>query len=69
MALIATEEGFPVYSERYESAKKEFWNCIRMGVIGVGVPFVLAFRVWKPIMEEEKAKALAKGNAAEGEQT
>jgi len=48
-----------MYSEEYEKAKKEFYNCLRMGIIGLGVPFVLAFKEWRPIMKREKARALA----------
>ena len=48
-----------MYSEEYEKAKKEFYNCLSMGIIGLGVPFVLAFKEWRPIMKIEKEKALA----------
>lgn len=47
-----------MYSEEYEAAKKEFINCLWMSVIGVGVPIVIAFREWLPIMRREKKKAL-----------
>lgn len=47
-----------MYSKAYEEARKEFMNCLRMSLIGVGVPIVLAFREWWPIMKEEKRKAL-----------
>lgn len=47
-----------VYSEAYEEARKEFRNCLWMGLIGMGVPFVLAFKYWRPIMQREKQKAL-----------
>ena len=47
-----------MYSKEYEAAKKEFYNCLRMGIIGLGVPFVLAFKEWLPIMRREKQKAL-----------
>jgi len=47
-----------MYSKEYEKAKKEFINCLCMSVIGLGVPVVLAFRVWRPIMQQEKQKAL-----------
>ena len=47
-----------MYSKEYEAAKKEFYNCLRMGIFGLGVPFVLAFREWWPIMQREKKKAL-----------
>ena len=58
-----------MYSKRYETAKKEFINCLWMGIVGVGVPFYLAFKEWWPIMKEEKKKALeqkAAQNAPEG---
>ena len=48
-----------MYSKEYEEAKKEFINCLCMGIIGMGVPFVLAFKEWWPIMKREKQKALA----------
>ena len=47
-----------MYSEEYERAKKEFNNCLRMGIIGLGVPFILAYKEWWPIMQREKRKAL-----------
>ena len=50
-----------MYSEEYERARKEFINCLWMGVIGLGIPFVLAFKEWKPIMDREKRKALEAG--------
>ena len=48
-----------MYSERYEKAKKEFINCLVLGVVGLGVPFYNAYKEWWPIMKEEKEKALA----------
>lgn len=48
-----------MYSERYEAAKKEFVNCMIFGIVGLGVPFYFAFKEWRPIMKEEKEKALA----------
>ena len=48
-----------MYSERYEKAKKEFINCLVFGVVGLGVPFYIAYKEWWPIMKQEKAKALA----------
>ena len=48
-----------MYSEAYENAKKEFINCLLMGVVGLGVPFYLAYKEWWPIMKQEKQKALA----------
>ncbi len=48
-----------MYSERYEKAKKEFINCLVLGVVGLGVPYYNAYKEWWPIMKEEKEKALA----------
>jgi len=48
-----------MYSERYEKARKEFINCMVMGVICLGFPFYNAYKEWRPIMKEEKQKALA----------
>ncbi len=53
-----------MYSKEYEAAKKEFVNCICMCVVGLGVPLVLAFREWWPIMKREKEKALQAQRAA-----
>ena len=33
-----------MYSKEYEEAKKEFINCLVMGWIGLGVPYVIAFK-------------------------
>ena len=52
-----------MYSQAYEDAKKEFVNCLWMGVIGLGVPFVLALKEWWPVMKQEKQKALAQRTA------
>ena len=46
-----------MYSEEYEAARKEFINCLWMGLIGMGVPFYLAFKYWKPIMKAESVSA------------
>ena len=43
---------------RNTNAPKKFINCLCMGIIGMGVPFVLAFKEWWPIMQREKQKAL-----------
>ena len=51
--------GAGMYSERYEKAKKEFVNCMVMGVVCLGFPFYNAYKEWWPIMKEEKQKALA----------
>ena len=45
-----------MHSEAYIAAKKEFINCLCMTIIGVGVPLVIAFTEWLPIMREEKKK-------------
>lgn len=47
-----------MHSKEYIAARKEFINCICMSLIGIGVPLVLAFTVWLPIMREEKQKEL-----------
>ncbi|MBQ9038634.1 MAG: hypothetical protein IJ119_04005 [Clostridia bacterium] len=47
-----------MYSEEYEKAKKEFNNCLRMSIIGLGVPIYNALHEWLPIMRREKANAL-----------
>ena len=44
-------------SAEYVNAKKEFRNCLLMSIFGLGVPIVIAFREWLPIMRAEKAKA------------
>lgn len=54
-----------MYSKEYEDAKKEFVNCLWMSLIGLGVPVVLAFREWWPIMQREKKKALEAQRTAE----
>ena len=38
--------------------KKEFNNCLRMSIIGLGVPIYNALHEWLPIMRREKANAL-----------
>lgn len=44
------------HSEEYMEARKEFINCLAMSLICVGVPLVLAFREWLPIMRRELKK-------------
>lgn len=44
------------HSEEYVEARKEFINCLAMSLIGLGVPLILAFREWWPIMREELKK-------------
>ena len=52
-----------MHSQAYMEARKEFTNCLWMSVIGLGIPLVLAFTEWYPIMREEKRKEkLAAGN-------
>ena len=53
-----------MYSEEYERAKKEFKNCMIMGVVGIGIPFYNAYKIWWPIMQREKQKALMQQEAA-----
>lgn len=48
-----------MHSKEYLEARKEFINCICMSLIGIGVPLVLAFTEWLPIMRAEKKKELA----------
>ena len=45
-----------VHSPAYVEAKKEFINCLWMSIFGLGVPIVIAFKEWWPIMKEEKRK-------------
>lgn len=48
-----------MHSREYLEARREFINCICMSLIGIGVPLVLAFTEWLPIMRAEKQKELA----------
>lgn len=52
-----------MYSKEYEDAKKEFINCLVMGWIGLGIPYVIAFKEWWPVMKREKKKALEQGTS------
>ena len=61
--------GTSMYSDRYEQAKKEFINCMVMGVICLGFPFYNAYKEWWPIMKEEKQKALAANVEGQNNQT
>jgi len=45
-----------MYSQAYLEARKEFINCLCMSIFGIGVPIVIAFKEWWPIMKEEKRK-------------
>ncbi len=40
----------------YMRARKEFINCLCMSIIGLGIPIIIAFREWLPIMRAEKKK-------------
>lgn len=50
-----------MHSEAYRAARKEFINCLCMSLIGLGVPIVLAFTEWWPIMQAEKRKEREQG--------
>lgn len=54
-----------MHSEAYMEARKEFINCLIYSIIGLGVPLVLAFTEWYPIMRREKKleRGLASGKA------
>lgn len=54
-----SERKMDMPSKEYLEAKKEFINCWMMCIIGLGVPIVLAFKEWLPIMREEKRKERA----------
>lgn len=43
-------------TKEYLAYKKEFWNCIAVSLIGLGIPLYYAFKYWKPLMNEERAK-------------
>jgi len=45
-----------MHSEAYLEARKEFINCLCMSIIGLGIPVVIAFKEWLPIMLQEKRK-------------
>jgi len=48
-----------LHSKEYEEARKEFWNCIRMTPVTLGVSLVLAFTEWKPRMKAALEKEAA----------
>lgn len=50
-----------MHSEAYLAAKKEFINCLFMTIFGIGVPLVIAFTEWLPIMRAERKKELEQG--------
>ena len=39
-----------MHSKEYMEARKEFRNCLWMSGVGLGVPLILAFTDWRPIM-------------------
>lgn len=45
-----------MHSEAYLEARKEFINCFIFSIICLGVPIVLAFTEWLPVMRAEKRK-------------
>lgn len=47
-----------MHSEAYKEAKKEFINCLCMTIFGIGIPLIIAFTEWLPIMRAEKKKEL-----------
>jgi len=47
-----------MHSKAYLEARKEFINCLCMSLFGLGVPIVLAFTEWLPIMRAEKKKEM-----------
>lgn len=47
-----------MHSEAYLEAKKEFVNCLCMSVIGIGIPIILAFKEWWPIMQRERRREM-----------
>ena len=49
----------PMPTKAYLEAKKEFINCLCMSIFGLGVPIVIAFKEWWPIMKAEKNKVQA----------
>ena len=48
-----------MHSKDYLEARKEFINCLCMSLFGLGVPIVLAFTEWLPVMRAEKKKEMA----------
>ena len=43
-------------SNEYLAARKEFINCLCMSIFGIGVPIIIAFKEWWPIMRAEKRR-------------
>ena len=48
-----------MHNKEYIDARKEFINCIFMTPICLGLPLVLAFCEWMPIMRAERRKERA----------
>lgn len=48
-----------MHSKAYLEARKEFINCLCMSLFGLGIPIVLAFTEWLPVMRAEKKKEMA----------
>ena len=48
-----------MHSKAYLEVRKEFINCLCMSLFGLGVPIVLAFTEWLPVMRAEKKKEMA----------
>ena len=65
--VIKKREAVFMYSKEYERARKEFINCMVLGIFCFGIPFVNAFKEWKPIMDREKRKALSAGHGPASE--
>lgn len=61
MLPVTMEGSILMHSNAYLEAKKEFINCICMTIFGLGIPLVIAFTEWLPIMRAEKRKELAQG--------
>ncbi len=55
-AVYTGKRDYAMPTEAYLEAKKEFVNCLWMTIFGLGVPLVIAFKEWWPIMQAEKKK-------------
>lgn len=44
--------------KEYNEARKEFWSCIILSPICLGVSRILAFSEWKPIVSTQRRKEL-----------
>lgn len=47
-----------MYSEEYYKARKEFLNCLFISIFSLGFSLINAFKIWLPIMREEKKKGI-----------